>query len=163
VCPAARAPVTRAVAVDSVKVPKGIGVEAMTGVGDRLYLAWVGHSLSPAVDWKLCLAYSPDGGEITGQQRLEQRSYGMVTRDGRPGPDPGPALAVSGEHLYLAWTDDDDNINILADPLSPHDPPARLDEARSLGGPVLCSHQGSLFFTRYGENGGRYLSRLDWA
>ena len=119
-CPAARAPVTRAVAVDSVKVPKGIGVEAMTGFGDRLYLAWVGH-----------------------RDQHRPQLANLPLRD----------LAARQRG----------HINILTDPGSPHDPPARLDEARSLGGPVLCSHEGSLSFTRYGENGGRYLSRLDWA
>ena len=143
-CPPLPAIVARAVAVDSVRLPEKIGVEAMTGFRDRLYLAWVGHSLKPWVDWKICLAYSPDGREITGQQRLDQRSYGMRASDDHTGPYPGPALAVSGEHLYLAWTGSDGRVNILADPDSPLGPPVRLDEARSKQDPALASHQGGL-------------------
>src|SRR5260370_19660185 len=125
-----------------------MGMVAVTGWHDRLYLAWVGSLGSKRWSgYKLALAYSPDGREIIGKQRLKQGSYGMMAGGGESGGSGIPArpgLAVAGEQLYLAWTGTDHHINILADPQSPLGTPVRLKEARSKTTPALCSHQGSL-------------------
>ena len=135
--------------LDSVRLAeKYMGMVAVTGWHDRLYLAWVGSLGSKRWSgYKLALAYSPDGREIIGKQRLNQRSYGMMAGGGESGGSgitARPALAVAGEQLYLAWTGTDHHINILADPQSPLGTPVRLEEARSKTTPALCSHQGSL-------------------
>ena len=142
--------------LDSVRLAeKYIGPVAVTGWHDRLYLAWVG-SLGSKL-WsgdKLALAYSPDGREIIGKQRLNQRSYGGgAGGSGGSGITARPALAVAGEQLYLAWTGTDLRINILADPQSPLGAPVRLEEARSKTTPALCSHQGSLVLAWRGRDG----------
>ena len=133
---AAAAPVSRAVVLDSVRVAeKNMRSFAVTGWHDRLYLAWVPSYITYRID----LAYSTDGREIMGRQKLAQRNQGLwgnVT--------PSPSLAVSGEQLYLAWTDTLRRINILADPQSPPGAPVRVDQYRSPHTLALCSHQGSL-------------------
>jgi hypothetical protein len=143
--------------LDSVRLAeKYMRMVAVTGWHDRLYLAWVGSLHSELWSgYKLALAYSLDGREIIGKQRLNQKSYGMMTAGGggSTGPGAGPSLAVSGEQLYLAWTGTDHRISILADPQSPHGAPIRLEEARSKTTPALCSHQGSLVLAWTGTDG----------
>ena len=149
--------------LDSVRLAeKYIGPVAVTGWHDRLYLAWVG-SLGSKL-WsgdKLALAYSPDGREIIGKQRLNQRSYGGgAGGSGGSGITARPALAVAGEQLYLAWTGTDLRINILADPQSPLGAPVRLEEARSKTTPALCSHQGSLVLAWTGDANDGHINIL---
>src|SRR5216684_3863279 len=146
--------------LDSVRLAeKYMGMVAVTGWHDRLYLAWVGSLGSKRWSgYKLALAYSPDGREIIGKQRLNQRSYGMMAGGGESGGSgitARPALAVAGEQLYLAWTGTDHHINILTGPEGPLGAPVRLEEARSVDGygPALCSHQGSLVLAWTGHDG----------
>jgi hypothetical protein len=124
---------------------------AMTSWRDRLYVAWTG------TDLYLNVAWSPDGREITGKQRLPQQSY---STDGQERDALAPSLAGSGEHLYLAWTDTDHRINLLADPENPYGAPVRPEEARSDGDPALCSHQGSLILAWSGADRHLNLARL---
>jgi len=129
--------------LDSVRLAeKYIGPVAVTGWHDRLYLAWVGSLGSKLWSgYKLALAYSPDGREIIGKQRLNQRSYGMMAGGGESGGSgitARPALAVAGEQLYLAWTGTDHRINIMADPQSPLGTPVRLEE-RGARRPRRCA------------------------
>ena len=117
-----------------------------------------GRKLEPGLP-----ACAPDGREIIGKQRLNQRSYGMMAGGGESGGSgitARPALAVAGEQLYLAWTGTDHRINILADPQSPLGTPVRLEEARSKTTPALCSHQGSLVLAWCGNDGHLNLTRL---
>ena len=81
---------------------------AVTSWHDQLYLAWTGS------DMHVNLASSPDGRAITGKQRTAQRSYHVG--GGLPPENiaVAPALAVSGERLYLAWTDSDYALNLVA-------------------------------------------------
>lgn len=80
---------------------------------DQLQLAWTG------TDMRITLASSPDGGEITAKQRLDQRSYtqetistGDTSSTRRVGL--APALAAAGDRLYLAWTGSHAALNLLA-------------------------------------------------
>ena len=68
---------------------------------------------------RLNLASSPDGREITTRQRLDQRSYNQeTTSTGETSSTRhvglAPALAISGDRLYLAWTGSDSVLNLLA-------------------------------------------------
>lgn len=136
--------------LDSVRLGEKTGPVAVTGWQDRLYFAWTGHSRNPVLDWKLIVAYSPDGREIMGKRRLAQRGYGMMHGGGHRR---GPSLAVSGDQLYLAWTGSDGHINILADPESPHGGPIRPAQAWSQQfEPALCSHQGNLVLAWTGHD-----------
>jgi len=68
---------------------------------------------------RLYLASSPDGGGITARQRLDQRSYKQeTTSTGETSSTRhvglAPALAISGDRLYLAWTGSDSALNLLA-------------------------------------------------
>ena len=77
---------------------------AVTSWHDQLYLAWTGS------DMHVNLASSPDGRAITGKRRTAQRSCLTFGRVIIPF---APALAVSGERLYLAWIGDG-VLNLLA-------------------------------------------------
>jgi hypothetical protein len=103
---------------------------------DRLHLAWTGN------DMRVNLASSPDGREITGKQRLDQRSYKQVTTgDGHTTSTRNvalaPALAVSRDRLYLAWRGSDAALNLLAAE-SPAQAPVTLRE-RSGTSPCLAA------------------------
>lgn len=68
---------------------------------------------------RINLASSPDGLEITGKQRLDQRSYKQVTTgDGHATSTTSvalaPSLAVCRDRLYLAWRGSDAALNLLA-------------------------------------------------
>jgi hypothetical protein len=147
---------------------------------DQLQLAWTG------TDMRINLASSPDGGEITAKQRLDQRSYtqetistGDTSSTRRVGL--APALAAAGDRLYVAWTGSHAALNLLAAeapaqaPLTLRErsghapslatsgdagPPVRLDGARTRHAPVLCSHQGSLIVGWCGTDGRLNLARL---
>jgi hypothetical protein len=128
--------VSRAGVVDTVQLAeKNMHSFAVTGWHDRLYLAWVPSGI---ITFPIDLAYLPDGRQITGKQRLAQRTRGV--RENRP----RPSLAVSAGHLYLAWTGTGNRVNILADPQNPHGAPVRVAQARSRDEPALCSHQDRL-------------------
>jgi hypothetical protein len=82
---------------------------AVTSWHDQLYLAWTGS------DMHVNLASSADGRAITGKQRTAHRScmtFGTQITGARTYPL-APALAVSGERLYLAWLSDE-VFNLLA-------------------------------------------------
>jgi hypothetical protein len=72
----------------------------------------------------------------------------------------GPLASRVREHLYLAWTDTDHRINLLADPENPYGAPVRPEEARSDGDPALCSHQGGLILAWSGADRHLNLARL---
>ena len=105
---------------------------AVTSWHDQLYLAWTGS------DMHVNLASSPDGRAITGKQRTAQRSYHVG--GGLPPENiaVAPALAVSGERLYLAWTDSDYALNLLAAEHSADAAPVTLKEP-SLDSPSLMT------------------------
>lgn len=109
---------------------------------DQLHLAWTGSDL------RINLASAPDGGEITAKQRLDQRSYKQETTSTGDTSSTrrvalAPALAASGDRLYLAWTGSDAALNLLAaEPAAPA--PLTLRE-RSRHSPSLApSGDGSL-------------------
>jgi hypothetical protein len=158
--PAPSAPVSAAVVVDSVRLPEttssvwDAGLAWALGVAgwhDRLYLAWADTSLRSF--GKLVLAYSTDGREITDSVLMAQRGRRSAISPSLREGDPGPSLAVSGGHLYLAWTGTDGRVNILADPHSAHSAPARLKETRSSCAPALCSHQDRLYLAWTANDG----------
>jgi hypothetical protein len=88
---------------------------ALASWQDQLYIAWTG------TDLHLNVLSSAHWGEFTGQRRLAQRSYRVETSSSsRTGADGStssssstdyiplaPALAGSGQQLYLAWRDPD--------------------------------------------------------
>ena len=146
-------PASRVGVVDSVRLAeKNMCRFAVTGWHDRLYFAWVPSDITRL---RINMAYSLDGPEIMGKQRLAQRS-GRLWGD----TIPGTSLASSGGHLYLAWTGTDGHVNILADPQGPHDAPLRLDET-TLFAPALCSHQDRLILAWPGNDGHLNLARLE--
>jgi len=125
--------------LDAVRAGEKSSAVAMTNWHERLYLAWTG------TDTHLRLAWSPDARNIVDTRRLDQQSYTVGGGQYATSREPvGPALAGSAEHLYLAWTDTDHGINILADPENSRGAPVRLEEASSHNPPALCSHQGTL-------------------
>ena len=124
---------------------------AVTGWRDRLYLAWTG------TDKHVNLASSPDGREFSAKQRLDDQSYRKETGGGQQNVALAPSLAVSGEHLYLAWTVAGapghlitPYVNLLTSAESPDGAPAwvhepvRVYEVETESAPALCSHQGHL-------------------
>jgi hypothetical protein len=152
--------------LDTVTLDEKAAAFAMTDWHDQLYLAWIGTDLNLNVAW------SPDAREVMDIRSLDQRSspsYIIWTRHEMPRyrTATAPALAGSGEHLYLAWMaanqrlaglikglfSDARHISILTDPQSPYDAPTRLVEASSCGAPALCSHQGSVVLAWMGTDG----------
>jgi hypothetical protein len=138
------------------KSSAGLAVASWRG---QLQLAWTGS------DMRLNLASSPDGREIAVKQRLDQRSYKQETTSTGDTSSTrhvglAPALATSGDRLYLAWRGSDHRVNIVTGAEEPHGPPVRLDEARTAHAPALCSHQGGLIVAWSGTDRRLNLTRL---
>lgn len=80
---------------------------------DQLQLAWTGSDL------RINLASAPGGSQVTAKQRLDQRSFKQVTTSTGDSSSTrrvalAPALAASGDRLYLAWTGSNAALNLLA-------------------------------------------------
>ena len=128
---------------------------AVIGWHDQLYLAWTGNDLH------VNLASSPDGREIMGKQRLAQRSYVQVrvgTYESRVTQNQAmaPSLAVSRERLYLAWTDGDSAVNVVAAEQSVPAAPVILDERSGCAPSLTTAGDGNLVLAwtgtdRYGH------------
>ena len=135
---------------------------AVAAWGDHLYIAWTG------TDLRLNVAWSPDARVITGKQRLAERSYKMVSRSS--GSDAGtttesvplaPALAASGERLYLAWTGGNSALNVLAAQQPGRTAPLTLKE-RSPNSPSLAAAEnGTLLLAWTGND--RHVNLLGLA
>ena len=116
---------------------------AVTSWRDQLYLAWTGSDLH------INLASSPDGREITGKQRLAQQSYAQVmvgSYQARVSQKQamGPSLAVSGERLYLAWTDGDSAVSVVAVEEPVRAAPVTLDERSGCPPSLTAADDGNL-------------------
>jgi hypothetical protein len=99
---------------------------------DQLHLAWTGS------DRHVNLASSPDGRELTGKQRLSQRSFRTDWLPTYTVVDISlsPSLAVSGERLCLAWTNKGGRrlaVKVLAAGQSADAAPETLDEQSPVG------------------------------
>lgn len=135
---------------------------AVIGRHDQLYLAWTGNDLH------VNLASSPDGREIIGKQRLAQRSYAQVkvgTYLSRVSQNQAmaPSLAVSRERLYLAWTDGDSAVNVVAAEQSVRAAPVILDERSGCAPSLTTAGDGKLVLAWTGTDRYGHVSLLTLA
>jgi hypothetical protein len=138
------------------KSSAGLAVVSWHG---QLQLAWTG------TDMRINLASSPDGLEITGKQRLDQRSYKQVTTgDGHATSTTtvalAPSLAVSGDRLYLAWRGSNAALNLLvAEP--PAQGPVTLRERSGTSPRLAATGDGGLLLSWTGTDRHVNLLALD--
>ncbi len=147
--------------LDSVRLEeKSSAAVALASWHDQLHIAWTG------TDMHVNLASSPDGREITGKQWLTYRSYKQETTstgDSTTTRDVplAPAIAVSGEVLYLAWTGRGAALNLLAMEQSAAAEPVTLKERSGNGPSLATASSGSLMLAWTGTD--RHLNLLDLA
>jgi hypothetical protein len=135
---------------------------AVTSWRDQLYLAWTGSDLH------INLASSPDGREITGKQRLAQQSYAQVmvgSYQARVSQKQamGPSLAASGERLYLAWTDGDSAVNVVAVEEPVRAAPVTLDERSGCPPSLTAADNGNLVLAWAGSDRDGHVNLLTLA
>jgi hypothetical protein len=126
---------------------------------DQLQLAWTGN------DMRINRASSPDGSEVTAKQRLDQRSYTQETISTGDSSSTrrvalAPALAVSGDQLYLAWTGSDAALNLLAAE-APARAPLTLRERSRHSPSIAAPGDGSLVLAWTGTDRHVNLLALD--
>jgi hypothetical protein len=134
---------------------------------DQVHIAWTG------TDMRLNLASSPDGLELTGKQRLAQRSYKQVTRNSS-GPNQSattetvalpPSLAGSVEQLYIAWTGGNRALNVMVADPDPGSAPVTLKQRSTESPSVTTSEHGDLILAWTGTD--RHINLLttggDWS
>jgi len=129
------------------KSSAGLAVASWRG---QLHLAWTGS------DMRLNLASSPDGREIAVKQRLDQRSYKQeTTGTGETSSTRhvglAPALATSGDGLYLAWRGSDAALNLLAAE-DPAQAPLTLRERSGHSPALAASGDGGLVLSWTGTD-----------
>src|SRR5216684_3953186 len=134
---------------------------------DQVHIAWTG------TDMRLNLASWPDGLELTGKQRLAQRSYKQVRRSSS-GPNQSatsetvalpPSLAGSVEQLYMAWTGNNRALNVLVANPDPHSAAVTLKQRSTESPSVTTSERGDLILAWTGTD--RHINLLttdgDWS
>lgn len=130
---------------------------AVTSWLDQLYVAWTGSDLY------LNMIASPQWGQFAGKRRLRERSYKRVTSSSSSSASPGtgsgmsrtsssttrnvalaPALAGSGERLYITWTGTDGALNVAVADVGPDGRPTTFREHTTHAPSLAPSGPGGL-------------------